>query len=77
MSDPDHWKFDQDDSFLKSRQQMIDSLHSAFPYYDVSEFEKACDNSVTIADGVDFEFPNATQIVFRMNEEDKFDFIKK
>ena len=77
MSDPDHWKFDQDDFFLKSRQQMIDSLHKAFPYYDVTEFEKACDNSVTIADGVDFEFPNATPIVFPMNEEDKFDFIKR
>ena len=76
MSNPEHWKFDQDDFFLKSRQQMIDSLHKAFPYYDISEFEKACDNSVIIADGVDFEFPKATPIVFPMKEEDKFIFIK-
>ena len=76
MSDPDHWHFDQDDFFLKSRQQMFDSLVAAFPYYDRTEIEKSLDNTIEIADMVDFEFPTATPIKFPMKEEDKIQFIK-
>jgi DNA polymerase-3 subunit alpha len=69
------WKFDQDDFFLRSREQMRMALQEAFPWYDAAEFEKALDNTVKIADGVDFTFPKAEPIRFPMPGDEKLKFL--
>ena len=72
MDDPDHWHFDQEDFFLKSREQMERSLKECHPDFD---FKEALDNTVKISDSVDFEFPMAKPIQFPMKEEMKKDFL--
>jgi DNA polymerase-3 subunit alpha len=73
MDNPKHWKFDQDDFFLKSRKQMEDSLHACFPEQDWTE---AIDETVRISESIDFTFPKAKPISFPMPEEEKVIFLK-
>ena len=61
MNDPNHWKFDQEDFYLKTREEMEDSLKQIAPDLD---FTEAFDNTVKIADMVDFKFPTASPISF-------------
>ncbi len=68
MDNPDHWKFDQDDFYLKSRKEMEDSLKACFPNTD---FTDALDESLKILDKVDFEFPKADPIKFPIPDEEK------
>lgn len=77
MSNPEHWKFDQDDFFLKSRDEMLESLRKTYGWYRDEELVKAVDNSVKIADMVDFTFPEATPIRFPMKEDEKMKYLKE
>ena len=72
MKNPDHWHFDQDDFFLKSREQMELSMRRCFPKYDPTD---ALDNTVKIAEMVDFEFPKATPIKFPIPDNEKMKFL--
>lgn len=74
IADPKHWHFDQNDFYLKSRKEMEDSLNDCFPGNDFSD---ALDESVKIADSIDFTFPSAEPIKFPMPEEEKIDYLKK
>ena len=73
-SNPDRWKFDQDDMYLKSRADMEEDMNRNFPGVDWTE---ALDNTVKIADMVDFEFPTATPIKFPIPEKDKAPLLRK
>jgi DNA polymerase-3 subunit alpha len=68
MDNPDHWHFDQNDFYLKTRQEMEAALNKAFPDND---FTEALDNTVKIAESIDFTFPTAKPISFPMKEENK------
>ena len=72
MDNPKRWKFDQDDFYLKSRDEMEQSLKECFPK---ENFKKALDNTVKISESIDFEFPLATPIKFPMPEEDKIKYL--
>ncbi len=65
MSNPDRWKFDQNDFYLKSRKEMEETLSACFPDFD---FTEALDNSVKIAESINFTFPKAEPIKFPMKE---------
>lgn len=72
MANPDHWHFDQEDFHLKSRKEMEDSLNDCHPDFD---FTEALDNTVKIAQEIDFTFPTAKPISFPMQEDMKSDFL--
>ncbi len=74
ISEPDHWKFDQEDFYLKTRMEMEASLEVCFPGND---FTDALDNSVKIAESVLFEFPRAEPIKFPHPEEKKKEFLRR
>lgn len=71
---PSRWKFDQDDFYLKSREEMETSFKEIYPDLD---FTEALDNTVKIADSVEFEFPKATPMKFPMKEKEKISYFKK
>lgn len=71
MDNPEHWKFDQQDFYLKSRQEMEDSLVSLHPNFD---FTDALDMSVKIMESVDFTFPKSKPISFPIPEESKIEY---
>jgi len=73
-NDPDRWKFDQKDLYLKSRKEMEDGMNRIFP--DV-KWKEALDNTIKLADKVDFEFPSATPIKFPVPEEEKIPLLKR
>jgi DNA polymerase III, alpha subunit len=73
IDNPNHWKFSQEDFFLKSREQMEQSLKECYPDNDFSE---ALDETVKISEMIDFEFPKAEPIRFPMKEEDKIEHFK-
>ncbi len=72
MDNPERWKFDQSDFFLKTRKQMEESLELCFPHLD---FTEGLDNTVKIAEMIDFEFPKAEPIKFPMPEGEKLQFL--
>ena len=74
MNNPDRWKLDANDLYLKSRKEMEESLASVFPGND---FTEALDNTVRIAESVDFTFPKAQPIVFPMEESEKMPFLRE
>lgn len=74
MDNPKHWKFDQEDFFLKTRQQMEYSMGQAFPLDDFSE---ELDETVRVSELIDFEFPQAEPIKFPMPEEGKIEEFKR
>lgn len=67
-SAPPRWKFDQDDFYLKSRKQMEDDFKMNYPDLD---FTEALDNTVKVAEIVDFTFPVAKPLEFPMSQEEK------
>lgn len=68
MSNPERWKFDQNDFYLKSRKEMEDSFKKVAPDLD---FTIALDNTLKIADLVKFEFPKAAPLKFPIPESEK------
>lgn len=74
MDDPNRWKFDQDDFYLKSREEMEESLNTCFPDFD---FTDALDESVRIMESIDFVFPKAEPIRYPIPEEEKIPLMKK
>ena len=74
MSNTNRWKFDQNDFYLKTRKEMEESFKSIYPEFD---FTDSLDNTVKVAEMVDFKFPNAQPIKFPMSEEKKVDYFKK
>lgn len=73
IDNPEHWKFDQEDFFLKSREQMESSLKACFPEQD---FTEALDETVKIAESIDFVFPKAQPIKFPMPEDEKIKYLR-
>lgn len=73
MSNPKHWKFDQDDFYLKTREEMQQSLNAVHPDFD---FTESLDNTVKIAEMVDFEFPKADPIRYPMKDKDKTKYLR-
>ncbi len=73
-NNPKRWKFDQDDFYLKSREEMEVSFDAIYPKLD---FTEALDNTVKIADMVDFTFPKATPMKFPIEDSKKINYFKK
>ena len=74
MENPNRWKFDQEDLYLKSRKEMEESFKKYYPDLD---FTEALDNTIKIANMVDFEFPKAEPIKFPMADKEKIDYFRK
>ena len=74
MDNPNRWKFNQQDFYLKSRKEMEESLKAIEPNFD---YTKALDNTVDIASMIDFKFPIATPMKFPMLGKEKVDYFKK
>lgn len=74
MENPKHWHFDQEDFYLKTREEMENSFKEHFPNED---FRDALDNTLKVAESVDFTFPTAKPISFPMKEDKKMEFLKK
>jgi DNA polymerase-3 subunit alpha len=74
MSNPDRWKFSQNDFYLKSRDEMKVSLESIFTGID---FTDALDNSIKIMESVDFTFPMAESIKFPIPQESKIPELRR
>jgi len=74
MDNPNRWKFDQNDFYLKTRKDMEDSFFKLTPGLDLSE---ALDNTVKVSDMVDFEFPKASPLRLPMGENKKRDLLLK
>lgn len=72
MSNPNRWKFDQDDFYLKTRKEMEESFKISDPELD---FTEALDNTVKIAEMVNFEFPTATALKFPIPDSEKKDLL--
>jgi len=68
MDNPNRWKFDQNDFYLKTRKDMEDSFFKLVPGTDFSE---ALDNTVKVAEMVNFEFPKASPLKLPISESDK------
>lgn len=68
MDDPKRWKFDQNDFYLKTRKEMEESFKAIVPDLDLTE---AFDNTIKIADMVDFKFPEVSQLKFPIPEGQK------
>lgn len=66
--DPDRWKFDQDDLYLRTREELYMDMRTIFPE---TMWDAAFDNTLKIADMVDFEFPTATPIKYPIPEKEK------
>ena len=62
FSNPNRMKFDQDDFYLKSAEEMKESWEKAFP--ELPFKSEMLDNTIKIADSVNFEFPTAKPISF-------------
>lgn len=73
-SNPDRWRFDQDDLYLQNRENIEKNMKEFFPQVDWSD---ALDNTLRIADLVDFEFPTADPIKFPIPEEEKIPLLRK
>ena len=69
MNNPNKWSFDQTDLYLKTRQEMEDSFHAIFPEIDVTE---ALDNTVKIAEMVDFTFNTTSLIEFDVPNKNEY-----
>lgn len=74
MDDPKRWKFDQTDFYLKTREEMEKSFKDINPLLDLTE---AFDNTVKIADMIDFKFPSVSQLKFPMPEKEKEETLYK
>jgi len=74
MANSKRWKFDQRDLYLKSRKEMENSFKELFPDFDYTE---ALDNTIKVAEQVDFTFPTATPMKFPMKEKEKIDYFKQ
>lgn len=74
MSNPDRMKFDSNDYFLKSRNEMEQSFREIYPE---SDFNDALDMSVEIMNMVDFTFPKSKPISYPMPEEHKAAHLQK
>lgn len=74
VSDKDRLKFDQQDFYLKTGQEMKESWESI--YKDLPFKEEMLSNTVKIAGSVEFEFPEAKPISFPY-EGDKIKLIRK
>lgn len=74
MSNPQRWKFDQDDYYLKSRQEMEDSMKFCFPE---SNFSDEMDETVRISEMIDFTFPTASPMKFPIEDDKKYSTILK
>ena len=68
MNEKDRWKFDQEDFYLKSRNEMEESFKAIYPFLDMTD---ALDNTMKITDMVDFKFPTATALKFPIPEKEK------
>ena len=68
MNNPKRWKFDQTDFYLKTREEMYESFAKIHPELNMSE---AFDNTVKIAEMIDFKFPTASPISFPIPEKEK------
>lgn len=73
MSNPNRWKFDQNDFYLKSRKEMEEAMAKCLPY----DFSDEMDNTVKICKSIDFTFPKAEPISFPMPNEQKINYFKK
>jgi len=74
MDNPKRWKFDQSDFFLKTREQMENSMKECFPTFDCTE---ALDETVKIAESIDFTFPKTEPIRYPMPDNEKAEHLKK
>lgn len=74
MDNEDRMKFDQDDFYLKTREEVEESMNKAFPKRNFSD---ALDNTVKIAESIEFTFPTASPVKFPMDESKKTDYFKK
>jgi DNA polymerase-3 subunit alpha len=68
MDDPKRWKFDQTDFYLKTREEMEQSLNDINPLLN---WKEALDNTVKISELIDFKFPTAAPISFPIPKEEK------
>lgn len=74
VSDTDRLKFDQTDFYLKTGQEMKDSWEAI--YHDLPFREEMLENTVKIANMVNFKFPEAKPILFPY-KGDKVKLIQK
>lgn len=74
MDNPDRWKFEQDDMYLKGRADIEKEMKE---YYHQVDWTEALDNTVKIADMVDFTFPTASPIRFPIPDGEKIPLLKK
>ena len=70
MNNPNRWKFDQNDFYLKTRKEMEESFKKIVPKLNL---KSAFDNTLKIADMIDFKFPIASSLVFPIEGQDKKD----
>ncbi len=68
MNNPKRWKFDQTDFYLKTRKEMEQSFKKIVPELN---FTEAFDNTIKIAEMIDFKFPTASPISFSISEKEK------
>jgi len=66
INDPERKRIERNDMHLKSRDEMMKDMP-----------QEALDNTLKIADMVDFEFPKASAIRFQIPDEDKIPLFKK
>lgn len=62
MNNPKRWKFDQNDFYLKSGQQMKEDWEKLYP--NLPFRQEMIDNTQKIADMIDFKFPLAKPVEF-------------
>ena len=67
-------KFQRDDLHMKTRDQMEEDLNMLFKGIDIKE---CLDNTMKIAEQIDFTFPTTSPIEYPMKKEEKFDYLKK
>lgn len=73
MSNQNRWKFDLDNLYLKSREEM----ERDFKLITKVDFSEALDNTVKIAKMVDFTFPTASALKIDTGLENKIDVFKR
>lgn len=74
FEDPKRLKFDQNDFYLKSKKEMIDSWKACYP--NLPWRKELSDNTIKIANSVDFDFPLAKPIEYPYNG-DKIALLKR
>jgi DNA polymerase-3 subunit alpha len=74
MDNPDRFKYDQDDFYLKTREEMDRDLKECFPGID---FTEALDNTVKIAQKCDFKFHVAKPLSFPIEDALKPDKLRE